>query len=108
MCMMCQTTEKDDRQGSLSVPEQAKLWIKTGQRGLLITSYKRLKKDSDRAITAMVEAVYVPAHLVPPGSPPAKQLCHLHAQLSSGQSCHRPKKNILCLCTQGLFGHIQL
>ena len=50
------------------------------------------QKKTDRAITFVTEAVRVPAHLAPPGSPYAKQLCHLHAQLSLGQSCHRPKK----------------
>ena len=55
---------------------------KTGQRSLLINSYKRLeKKDSEKAITPAVEAVHVPAHLVPPESLQAKQLCHHHAQL---------------------------
>ena len=44
------------------------------------------KKDSDRAITPAEEAVHVPAPLVPPGSPQARQLCYLHAQLSLGQS----------------------
>ena len=38
-----------------------------------------------------MEAVYVPAHLVPPGSPQAKQLHHLHTQLSLRQSCRRQK-----------------
>ena len=38
-----------------------------------------------------MEAVHVPSHLVLPGSPQAKQLHHLHIQLSLGQSCHRPK-----------------
>ena len=38
-------------------------------------------KDSESAITPGVEAVHVPAHLVPPVSLPAKQLLHLHAQL---------------------------
>ena len=52
---------------------------------------KGSKKDSDRAITPAEEAVHVPAHLVPPGSPQAKQLRHLHAQLALGQSCHRQK-----------------
>ena len=33
------------------MPEWAELQRNTGQRGLLIASYKRLKKDSDRAIT---------------------------------------------------------
>ena len=65
------------------------------------------KNDSDRAITPTVEAVHIPAHLAPPGSPQAKQLCHLHAQLSLGQSCHRQKK-VLHLCTQGHFCHVQL
>ena len=49
------------------------------------------KKNSDRAIIPAAEAVRVPAHLTPPGSPQAKQLCHLHTQLSLGQSCHRQK-----------------
>ena len=35
------------------------------------------KKNSDRAITPGVEAVHVPEHLALPGSPQAKQLCHL-------------------------------
>ena len=65
-----------------------------------------LKKDSDRART-LVEAVHVPAHLALPGSLQAKQLWHLHAQLSLGQSCHR-QKNVLHLCTQGHFGSVQL
>ena len=51
------------------------------------------KKDSDRAVTSGAEAVCVPAHLVPPGPLQAKQLCHLHTQLSLGQSCHRQKKS---------------
>ena len=40
MCLTYWTTEKDPRQ----VPEQAEFQRKTGQRGLLITSYKRLEK----------------------------------------------------------------
>ena len=39
----------------------------------------------------MAEAVCVPARLALPGSPQAKKLRHLHAQLSLGQSCHRQK-----------------
>ena len=50
------------------------------------------EKDSDRAITPAGEAVSVPAHVVTPGSPQAKQLHHLHTQLSLGWSCHRQKK----------------
>ena len=51
------------------------------------------KKDSARAITPEAEAVRVPAHLSPPGPPKAKQLQHLHARVSLGQSCHRQKKS---------------
>ena len=64
------------------MPERAELWRKTGRRGLLIASYKRLEKDFDRAITPAVEAVPVPTHLAPPGSLQAKQLNHLHTKVS--------------------------
>ena len=57
-----------------------------------------LKKDCDRAITSVAEAVRVPAYLVPPGSPQAKQLYHLHAQISLGQSCHRQKNSSIYAC----------
>ena len=53
-------------------------------------------KDSDRAVTPAMEAVQ--AHLALPGSPQAKQLHHLHAQLSLGQSCHRQKKSSTYAC----------
>ena len=39
----------------------------------------------------MVEAVHVPAQFVPPESPQAKHLCHLHVQLL-GLSCYKQKK----------------
>ena len=52
-------------------------------------------------MTPAAEAVCVPARLVPPGSPQAKQL-RPNSQLSLGQSCHRQKA--LCLCVQGHFG----
>ena len=74
------------------VPEWAEPWRKTGQRGLLIASSKRLKKNSDRAITPAAEPACVPEHSALPGYPQVKQLRHLHAQLSLGQSCHRQKK----------------
>ena len=50
------------------------------------------KKDNDRAITPVVEAVRVLVHSTSPGSLQAKQLCHLHAQLSLEQSCNRRKR----------------
>ena len=75
------------------MPEQVEPQRKTGQRGLLIASYKRLEKTlSDRAVTPAAEAVCVPEHLALPGFLQAKQLLHLHTQLSLGQSCHRQKK----------------
>ena len=88
------------------MPEQAELQRKTGQRGLLITSYNRLKKDSDRAITPAAEAVRVPAHLAPPGFPKAKQLHHLSTL--TGAELPQAKKKILHLCAQGHFGSVQL
>ena len=54
-----------------------------------------------------MEAVRVPTHLALPGSTQAKQLCHIHAQPSLGQCCHK-QREVLHLCTQGHFGHFQL
>ena len=92
------------------MPERAELWRKTGQKGLLIASYKRLEKRHDRAITSAAEAVCVPEHSAPPGSLQAKQLHHLHSQLSLEQSCHgqKKKKKFLCLRAQGHLGAVQL
>ena len=58
---------------------------KTGQRGRLIASYKRHER---RAITPAAEAARVPAHLAPPGSPKARQLHHLHAELPQAAETH--------------------
>ena len=80
---------------------------KTGQKGLLIVSYQRLKKDTNRTIIPAVEAVHVPTHLAPPRSLQPKQLHHLHTQHSLGQSCHKQKK-FLHLCMQGHFSCVQL
>ena len=65
------------------------------------------QKKTDRAITFVTEAVRVPAHLAPPGSPQAKELCHLHAQPSLEQSCHRQKKSFVSMHA-GLLRYIQL
>ena len=55
-----------------------------------------------------MEAVHVPAQSVPPESPQAKQLCHLHVQLSWGQSCYKQKKKKknLHICTQDRFSNV--
>ena len=49
-----------------------------------------------------METVHVPPHLAPPGSPQAKQLCHLHARPSLGQSCHRQNKSLASMHTGSL------
>ena len=107
MCLMHRTTEKDPRQGSpLSASTgraTEKDWAKSPSDHQL---QEAQKKDSDRALTPVMEAVCVPVCLAPPGPPQAKQLCYLHAQLSLGQSCHK-NLAILHLCTQGRFSHVQ-
>ena len=90
------------------MPEWADLWRKTGQRGLLITSYKRLDKRLREGRNSWGGGSRVPAHLVPPVPLPAKQLLHLHSLLSLGQSCHRQKKSFIytyrvALVISGLF-----
>ena len=50
-----------------------------------------------------MEAVCVPEHLTLPGSLQAKQLHHLHAQLSLEQSCHRQKKKKVFMSTRSLW-----
>ena len=97
MCVTHLTTEKDPRQGSPLSARMGgaieKYWPKTPSDHQL----QEAEKKTDWAITPAVEAVRVPAHLVPPGSPQAKQLCHLHVQPSLGQSCHRGKKKKSCI-----------
>ena len=92
MCLMHPKTEKDPRQGSpLSASTgraTEKDWAKSPSDHQL---QEAQKKDSDRALTPVMEAVCVPVCLAPPGPPQAKQLCYLHTQLSLGQSCHRQK-----------------
>ena len=66
---------------------------RVAKEAFLSLAIRSSKKDSDRAITPVAEAVHVPAHLVPPGSWQAKQLHHRYAQLSLGQSCHRQKNS---------------
>ena len=62
---------------------RAELRRKTGQRGLLSTSFERPKEGSDRALTPAPEAVLVPAHLAPPGSPQAKQKSRVFTRAGS-------------------------
>ena len=93
MCLTCRTTEKDPRQGSLlsawTDRAMEKDWPKRPSDHQI---QEAGKKDNDRAITPVVEAVRVLVHSTSPGSLQAKQLCHLHAQLSLEQSCNRRKR----------------
>ena len=101
MCLTCGTTEKDPKQGSpLSASNRRSYGERQGKDVFRSPATRGSKKDSDRVTGPAGEAVQVPAHLALPGSPQAKQLCHLHTQLSMGQSCHR--ENILSMCTGSL------
>ena len=67
------------------------------------------KKDSDRAITPAVEAVRVPAHLVPLGSPGQAAAPASHSTLTGAELPQtKKKKKILLLCVQGCFGLVHL
>ena len=92
MCLTHWTTEKDPRQGSPVSAWTGGPTEKDWPEAFWSSATRGSRKDSDRAMTT-AEAVRIPAHLVLPESPQAKQLCHLHAQLLLGQSCHRQKKS---------------
>ena len=104
MCLMLQTTEKYSRHLSpLSAWKSGAMEKEWQKRPPDRQLQDAGRKDSDRAKTPVAEAVRVPAHLAPPGYLKVMKLHHLHAQLSLGQSCHRPKQ-VLCLCAHGYFG----
>ena len=86
--------------GSLYVLEWAELQRKTGQRFPAITGSK---KDSDRVITPVVEAVHVPAHFTPAGQAagPPSHSTFPRAELPWA-------KKVLCLCMQGRFSSVRL
>ena len=92
MCLMCWTTEKDLRQGSPLSAWRGGATEKDWPKRPSDRQLQEAQKKTDRAITSVAEAVCVLGHLALPGSPQAKKLHHLHAQLSLGQSCHRQKK----------------
>ena len=74
------------------MPECVELQRNTSQRGLLIASYQRLKKDSDRAITPTAEAVRIPEHLVPPSS--LKAAAPHSCSTLAGEELPQAKKNL--------------
>ena len=92
-CLMCWTTEGPQaREPSMCMQGQS-YGERLAKEAFWSPATRGSNKDSDGAITPAVEAVHVPSHLMPPGSLQAKQLCHLHAQVPLGQSCHRQKKS---------------
>ena len=74
--------------GALQGPEQVELQRKTGKEAFWSPATRSSIKDSDRVIIPAAEVIHVPEYLSPLESPQAKQPCHLHTQLSLGQSCH--------------------
>ena len=102
MCLTHQTTEKDPRQGSpLSAWPGGATEIGWPKRPF-DCQLQEARKKTDRDITPAAEAVRVLAHLALPGSLQAKQLRHLPAQLSLGQSCHRQRKSCVYAHTVAL------
>ena len=88
--LMHRTTEKYPRQGNtLKCLNGWSYRERLAKEAFWSPATRGSKKECDRDITPA--AVHVPAHLTLPGSPQAKQPCHLHTQLSLGQSCHRQK-----------------
>ena len=79
------------------MPEQAELQRKTGQRGLLIASYKRFNKDSDRVITPVMEAVSVPAHLALTRVPASQAAVPLSHSTFTGAELPQAKKKKYCI-----------
>jgi len=107
-CLTHQTIEKSPSQGRSLSTWTGRAMEKDWPKRPSDCQLKRAqKKDSDRAITPVAEAICVPAHFAPPGSPQAKHLCHLHTQLSLGQSCHRQKKKkyLASICAGSLWSY---
>ena len=73
------------------MPDQVELWRNTGQRGLLIARYKRLKKRLREGHNSCGGGSLCPWTLGAARALHTKQLCHLHTQFSLRQSCHRWK-----------------
>ena len=88
------------------MPEWGELQRQTGQRGLLISSYRRLgkikiKNSCGRGILCpcILGAARVPASQV--AVPPS------HSTLTGAELPQGEKKNVLHLWVQGCFGHVQ-
>ena len=80
------------------MPEWAELWRKTGQKGLLIASYKRLEKRPDRAITSATEAVCVPEHFCATRVPASQEAAPPSlSTLTGAELPQAEKKKVSCL-----------
>ena len=75
---------------------------KTGQKGLLIASYKRFNKHFDRVITPAMEAVSVPAHLAPTRVPASQAAAPPSCSTLTEEELPQAKK-VLHLDMQGFF-----
>ena len=73
---------------------------------LLVTSYKRLNRDADRAMTPAAGAVGIPQAWCPNG--PHKPRGRATFTLSSHWDADVTGKKLLCLCVQGRIGRVQL
>ena len=80
------TTEKDPRQGSLLGASKGGATEEDWPKRPSDCQLQEAGKDSDWAIAPVAKAACVPAHLAPPGSPQAKQPCHLHANSHWGRA----------------------
>ena len=102
-CLMHRTTKNDPRQRS--PPEWAELWRKTGQRGRLIASYKRLRKRLWYGHNSCSRGSLYPCTL---GA--ARVLASQAAVLPSRSTLtggQLPQaKEVLPLCVQGRFGPV--
>ena len=103
-CLTCRSTGRTPARGVLYVPDawnnreqpqatepfkrlnMGSCGEKLAKEAFWLPATRGLKKDTNRAMTPAMEAVCVSAHFMPPGSPQAKQLHHLHTQLSLGQT----------------------
>ena len=77
MCLICRTTGRDSRQGSPLNAWMGGAMEEDWPEAFWPPGTRGSKKESGRVISPASEAVCVPARLAPPGSPQAKQLCHL-------------------------------
>ena len=90
--------QKERREKTNTLKKKIMAKRKTGQRGLLITTYKRLEKRLWWGHNSCRGDSPCPSHLESPESPQAKQLRHLHAQPSLGRAATGKKMSHVYAC----------